>query len=854
MGKAGGWLDALGPAIGVVAGVTVVAGVYLLDPAVVDFGFALSAERTWPVGAFLIAMGCALAFKLAWPKGLESGSTFVDLLVNFTLGSISHYTYGLIACAIGAQALSLSPANYWAALLFVPGLLCLVVSFDNDTDDEVADADVEDEDEAAGERDDSSLGQKARAGLAMGGFFAVFMFSIMAWLGIAFWLYTQLKRIIIDGETAASLAPVFERTLDTLPFLMLLAVGLVLFLGAVFFLISLIPERSERAKPKAAPDLNPAEAAYVNASAEAVRAYAKAQGYDRNRWVVDAFGFVSVMGMILLGAVVMIVGGERFEASALRASLPLEVKQFGASWIVGFFAFIFAGGLPGFILSRLSARYAELAGWDAVSPKKGVAALTEALSAALRSRRLLAATPIDPGAFLRSAGGTVELYSLIVAAAIAGVALLLFYRELNSTDVLGEDAIDTTDYWTGTKTRYGYGDVAKVELRCFLTGENEPVEAYVLHFRDGREIDIYTKAYSVEAQIAAYEAIDAKLVALGVPFVPGSHQGWFKRDERGYDADCVETLAGEFSEELRPRIKKLFHVDEMSAVEDIWPWDDELGQAKRAGDAYEAEKAVALYTKAIASGRLPANLLAFAYFERAEARYDYSVAYGLRDGEVILALKDFQKAREIEPTERVYGREGSAYIALGAYDEAKAAFRKALELDQPKPHWPLIGLARVERIQGNYDAAMAHLDELLRVWGADSATMPIYFHRAWVLYLKSDYTGSADAITKGLAYQTDYGGAYRQRACAYARLGEFAKAKADIALAIKLLHDDPAAEAWKKTPYGKSTQSDYERDDTTIAVMESGSADEAARASLCSDSWNYGDRLRTRSPLLPAGG
>lgn len=60
-------------------------------------------------------------------------------------------------------------------------------------------------------------------------------------------------------------------------------------------------------------------------------------------------------------------------------------------------------------------------------------------------------------------------------------------------------------------------------------------------------------------------AIDAKLVAQGVPFVPGSHQGLFRRDERGYDADCVETLAKEFPEELWPRVKKLFHVDEMTA-------------------------------------------------------------------------------------------------------------------------------------------------------------------------------------------------------------------------------------------------------------------------------------------------
>lgn len=723
--KRTGWLNVLAPAIGMVAGVMVVAGIYLLDPAVVDLGFALDAGRTWLVGVYLIAAGAALVYMLAWPKGIESGSVNLDLLANFLLGQLSHFVYGFIEVAIGVQALFGTVSNWWAALLLVPGLLSLAIAFSDDdesTDHDEAEeaADGDDGEDNGGEADEPESGQEgvrgvAWASLVVAGLIAAMLFAVTVWIGFAVWIYTQLKRIIIDGGTIdAAGGPMWEGVVRALPTLVPLALGLAFLLFVIFLISSMWPSR--RGTADSSRDLNPAETAYVEASAKAVRAYARAQGYDRNSWIVSAAGFVSLMGMIGLGAVVMFGGIAMLETPAAHGSYPLALRPDGASAIVGFFAFILLGILPVTILSRLSRRYSERAGWHAHG-RKDYAALKAKLIAFVRARRLSTASPINPGEFLHAANVSGERYYYGMAAVVAAVALLLLHRDVNAVDVLTADSIEVADYWTLAQRRYSYGDVRQVELRCFLTGKGEPTEAYELQFKDGRALDIYRKQAVVEAQFEAYEAVDAKLVALGVPFVPGPHQGLFKGDERGYDPACVETLAQEFPEPLRERVRRLFHLEGMRAVEDIWPWDRDLAQARWAADKYAVAKSVALYTKAIASGRLTGHLLAVAYRGRGAARENYESAYGIRDSEMLLALRDYQKVRDIEPSYDAYAGEGATFTALGAYDEATAAYRKALELDQPHPHWSLIGLSRVELTQGRYDAALQLLDEALRVRG-----------------------------------------------------------------------------------------------------------------------------------------
>jgi tetratricopeptide (TPR) repeat protein len=288
------------------------------------------------------------------------------------------------------------------------------------------------------------------------------------------------------------------------------------------------------------------------------------------------------------------------------------------------------------------------------------------------------------------------------------------------------------------------------------------------------------------------------------------------------------------------------------AVPPVFLEQSDSQKAKAAADAYRVDEAVALYTKVLESPNLTSEERAAALTGRAEARENYTVAHGLKDSEMMLALADYQQARKLWRTSRTLGNEAGAFIILGGYPEATAAFREAVPLERPEPHWSLIGLARVQRIQGHYDEAMKHLDEALRFVEPEGGTMPVYYHRGRVFYLAGKFAEAADAVTKGIPIQPDYAFARKLRACAYAQLGDYTKAHADAEESVKLFLAAPLDEAWSKTPYGQATMQDFRTNDAAIKAMAEGKDVEANRAKLCKNTWNDGEDKRDRSPLLPA--
>lgn len=278
--------------------------------------------------------------------------------------------------------------------------------------------------------------------------------------------------------------------------------------------------------------------------------------------------------------------------------------------------------------------------------------------------------------------------------------------------------------------------------------------------------------------------------------------------------------------------------------------DEDFAAAAAATENFEVAKAVSIYTKLIESGGLSQQDLVVAYLGRGYARDLYAGAFGLQDSEMVLALRDYQKSSEIMPNGLGYLSEGGALIALGSYSDASAAYRRAIPFEAPTQHWSLIGLARVERVQKRYDAALKHLDTLVEMWKSEGGTMPIHYHRGRVLYLMERFAQAAEAFSNGMPKQPDYAYAYHFRACAYARLGEFPKAIADEERALLLMKAPPINEAWERSPAAKAAHQDMNASYAAIKAMAAGAATESDRANLCVESWNDGERLRTRSPLL----
>lgn len=853
MSKSGGatWLVNLVPVAYAVAAAMIAAGAYLIDPAVIDLGFGLKAEHTAFVGAFLVAAGALLGFSHA-SAGVSTGSTIVDFILRYVIGLIALLTFGLIELAIGIEALFAEPPNLVAALLFIPGLLSLAFAFPRDlwtAEKSPANKAV---DRTTPDSGKLNVGASAQLIIVYALFYAVGMFAVLMWIPIAFSLYERLNGTLFSGETldlASAVASLSAVATDAAPRTAAVSVALAVIVAVISIVSPTMQWFSRWGACGANRDLSDTEISFIQESSDRVRAYVEEQRYDRSKWKVHAFSLVTVVGTIVAGGWIALSAMNALSAPTLGSSFPIELKPGGASMLVVTFVAMLLGGAPAAILSRLWRRYSEGAGWVALTEHRGFQTLEGKLTSLVRVGRLSPSSAFRPGDFLHAANTSTEVYFFVPAAALTVFALFLLHRDLNAIDTVTADRIEIVDYWTLEPHRFNYADVKKVVIRCFLTNKGETVEAYELHLRSGRTLDIY-EAKNIEPKIAAYEAVDAKLMAMRVPFEPGAHAGLFKGDERGYDEMCVNRVAESFPDAMAERVRKLFHLEQLRIVDAIWPWDRELANATEAAHTYDVGKAVALYTKAIEAKRLPPHLLAVAYHGRGAAREDYEVAYGIRDEEMLLALRDFQKAREIEPTWQTYNREAWAFIALGAYEEAAAAYRKALELDQPKPHWPLIGLARVERIQGRYDAAMQYLDRVLALWGQDNATMPIYYHRAWVSSLKGADPKVVDAITRGLEYQPDYAEAFRIRACAYARLGNLANALKDIQHAVKLAEPKSSKDPWQKTPFAKSYHEDLAADLARIKKIATGDSTPEDRGQLCTDRWNVGDSPRARSPLL----
>jgi tetratricopeptide (TPR) repeat protein len=271
-----------------------------------------------------------------------------------------------------------------------------------------------------------------------------------------------------------------------------------------------------------------------------------------------------------------------------------------------------------------------------------------------------------------------------------------------------------------------------------------------------------------------------------------------------------------------------------------------------AGDSDPGEALKALST-AIADESLEPSLHALALKTRADIYDEHATALwppgADRDKMLFAALTDAQAWQAAAPDDpHAASAVAGGLAALGAYDEALAAYRHIPERWPDEFFWSEIRIAAIYRTLGDYDKALAVYDEMNKREGPETG-MAYHYHRGWTLRKAGRLDEAIAEFTLGLKDQPDYGGAFFQRACALAQVGRLKEAQADEALYIKSF-----AAYGNDTPPTREVEHDLRRAAEVEKELQAAyerNPNEKLDAP-CVGYWDWDEEKRTRSALLPA--
>ena len=221
------------------------------------------------------------------------------------------------------------------------------------------------------------------------------------------------------------------------------------------------------------------------------------------------------------------------------------------------------------------------------------------------------------------------------------------------------------------------------------------------------------------------------------------------------------------------------------------------------------------------------------------------------DRDLISALADFDAAAALNRPS-VESR-SNVLKYLGAYDEALAGYETAARQNPDQDFWPLIGAAATYRTRGDYDVALATLDQLAKRHPALKG-MAYYYNLGSTLVEARRFDEAVGALTKGIVLQRDYSYAYFMRACALSQLGRLEEAEKDIEMGRRFLVSLSTARG--EPPVGEQPPGqDKERWSEQVtaqlqaAVAAGNQAPSDAACHIPGSGWLV---RRERSALLPA--
>jgi tetratricopeptide (TPR) repeat protein len=270
-----------------------------------------------------------------------------------------------------------------------------------------------------------------------------------------------------------------------------------------------------------------------------------------------------------------------------------------------------------------------------------------------------------------------------------------------------------------------------------------------------------------------------------------------------------------------------------------------------AGDADTSEALRALGL-ALDGNALDAPLKALALKTRSSINEDAALANfppgQERDKLLVAALNDARAWAAISQTDSHAATAVARDLSsLGAFDEATDAFKSISKKWPEDDFWSQIGIVTIQRHRGEYDAALAVLDDIAK-HGSEQLGMAYYFHRGLTLSEAGRYADAVTTFNEGFKSQPDYGVAFFERACANAKLGRLKEAIADQEAYIKAM-----SAYGSDTPPGAGVAHDQQRMPAALAGLKAAYAQNPNQPgdAACTGYWDWGESKRERSSLLP---
>lgn len=551
------WFDVVAALDAVAGALLLVAGVYLIEPSVLDLGLYLEADRYFLAGLVLAYAG--LVFTYAGLLGLAvPGEDVVSRIASSLFGTVGRICVAAMMLTFAVRAGGAGLPAPWILLSAGVGVLALL-SVPLAAIARARSA------VAAGAEDHTITADSGKRApfvavsylRSAAGFVVTVIVSVFV-LGLALIAYVLLDRAFVDGRTISLniAAEVVGRTL--VPMVVVvgqLMIALFLFIGAANWFGE---QRRRRDKDGIERDLSPEEVSFASACVQQVRAYVAAKGLAATARNSASISFWLFIGLGLLG---LWLFWDIERALAQIYAPPSDAWQFysidglptkiGALFLVLSLLFV-----PRAVLKLVSRRAAEASGANMLKANRSAGELEAEIVKRVRDRSLAPGTPFDAGELMRTWGITTAVIALVWNVLLAGGIAVWWPHERARDTLFTEEGIETGNFWTTERVVHRYDAVLAAYPMCDEDGDI----GYAIVLPDKVRRSLMSDV-GLRASLDDFVKIDSKLRAAGVKFVFALPDG-DSSDGDVIDRQCVIELTMDVDEATRAKVEQVLHLDE----------------------------------------------------------------------------------------------------------------------------------------------------------------------------------------------------------------------------------------------------------------------------------------------------